>query len=126
MLIDSHVLLWLLTDDRRLGPTARESLRLASAVHVSAITFLELAIKAMLGKVSTPTDFARLVAAQGLRHAPFEADDAEAVSQFPDLARHDPFDRALLAQSRRHGWTFVTADGRLLDPGLEWVLDARR
>ncbi|GMA33035.1 type II toxin-antitoxin system VapC family toxin [Litorihabitans aurantiacus] len=125
MLIDSHVLLWLLADDDRLGAAARTRLTRAARVHVSAITFLELTIKAMLGRVSTPERFAELVAQQGLHHAPFTAEDAEAVRLLPGLDRHDPFDRSLLAQAQRQGWDFMTADARLLALGLAGTVDAR-
>lgn len=126
MLLDSQVLLWALAGDPRLGPRATEAMLGATAVHASSITFLELGMKQSLGKLTLPPDFARLVAEQGERHAPFTADDAAQLGSLPaSLARHDPFDRALLAQAKCRGWEFVTADERLLALGLGWVRDGR-
>lgn len=125
MLLDSHVLLWVLTDDPRIGPSARRSIAAAAAVHVSAITLLELTVKRMLGKLELPQDLAGLIASQGLRHQPWHAEDAQRIEGFLGLVRHDPFDRALLAQAHHRGWLFLTADERLLALGLDQVVDAR-
>ena len=126
VLIDSHVLLWVLTDDGRLGQAARRALGQADAVHVSAITFLELRIKQQLGRLRLPDDLADRVSGQGFQLAPFTAHDADALARFPELVRHDPFDRALLAQASVQGWQFLTAEEKLLGLGHPGVLDARR
>lgn len=125
MLIDSHVLLWILTDDERLGVRARRRLAESAHVHVSSVSVLELTIKKMLGRLTFPDDFPALITQEGLQHAPWAAEDADGIRQFPELIRHDPFDRALLAQAARHGWEFMTADERILKLGLPWLVDAR-
>ena len=125
VLVDSHVLLWIVSGDDRLGPDARRRLRSSQGVHVSAITVLELTIKKMLGRLDLPDDLTALLEQQGLRHAAFEAQDAALLERYPALVRHDPFDRALLAQATRHDWAFMTADERLLGLGLDRVIDAR-
>lgn len=124
-LVDTHVLLWVLTDDPRLGPRTRASLT-ASSTHVSSISILELRIKAMLGKLAVPDDLVARLPDQGLLLTSFSATDADAIRTFATLTHHDPFDRALLAQAYSAGWTLVTADRRLLDLGLDVVEDAGR
>lgn len=126
VLVDSHVLLWILAGDPRLTERSRQVLTGAERVHVSGITMLELSMKELLGRLTLPSDLAATITAQGMLHAPFDADDAAALRLLPAaLVRHDPFDRALLGQALRRDWDLVTADERLLALGLPWVLDAR-
>ena len=50
VLVDTHVLLWLLEDNPRLGATARDRIAQSPAVFVSAASTWELSIKAAIGK----------------------------------------------------------------------------
>jgi PIN domain nuclease of toxin-antitoxin system len=51
LLLDTHVLLWRLRDDRRLKPPERRAIADAKAVvHVSAATVWEIAIKQRHGR----------------------------------------------------------------------------
>lgn len=129
MLIDSHVVLWLLDDSDRLGSRAREHVTAAPVVHVSAASVLELTIKRMLGKVDVPTGLTDTLLEDGYDLLPVTAGDAEAIASFPQLARHDPFDRMLLAQATTRQLRFVTADRVLLGMDLPvpagMLVDAR-
>jgi len=126
LLLDSQALLWLLDDNPRLGPQARRAITSAQGVHVSAATVWELTIKAMLGKLSVPADLSTRLTAQGLELLSITAEHAEAVRDFPELTRHDPFDRLLVAQASRTGLQLLTADKVLLDLGRDFILDASR
>jgi PIN domain nuclease of toxin-antitoxin system len=125
LLLDSQALLWLLDDNPRLGPRAREAITTAQGVHVSAATVWELTIKAMLGKLSVPADLSKRLTAQGLELLSITAEHAEALRDFPELGQHDPFDRLLVAQASRTGLRLLTADQVLLGLGRDLVLDAR-
>lgn len=126
MLLDSQATLWLLDDSRRLGAAARAIIRQAAAVHVSAATIWELTIKSVLGKLSMPPQISDVVLAAGLTLLPVTGHDAEAIRDFPRIARHDPFDRLLVAQAHRRGLTLVTADRVLLGLGESFIVDAGR
>jgi PIN domain nuclease of toxin-antitoxin system len=93
-------------------------------VHVSAISILELTIKAMAGKISIPKGLANQLVDQGLSMLNLTPDHIEGLRDFPELAGHDPFDRALVAQASRAGLRFLTADRVLLGLGREFVVDA--
>lgn len=123
ILVDTHVLLWWLGGSDRLGPLARA--RIEQGAYVSAVSGTELTIRAMLGKVTVPDDFGAQVRRHGFVELPLRLDHADALRAFPELARHDPFDRMLLAQARVEGVDLLTADGRLLGAGLDGVVDAR-
>jgi PIN domain nuclease of toxin-antitoxin system len=126
LLLDSQALLWLLDDNPRLGPQARKAITSAQGVHVSAATVWELTIKSMLGKLTVPTDLSNRLTGQGLELLSVTAEHAEAIRDFPELARHDPFDRLIVAQAARTGLRLLTADHLLLDLGRDFILDAAR
>ena len=126
LLLDSQALLWLLDDNPQLGTQARHAIATAHEVHVSAATVWELTIKTMLGKLSVPPDLAERLPEQGLELLSITAEHAEAIREFPELARHDPFDRLIVAQASCEGLQLLTADRVLLDLHREFILDASR
>lgn len=126
LLLDTQAMLWLVEDNPRLGPRARERITSASVTHVSAATLWELNIKAMLGKLTIPADLSEKLPAQGLTPLSITPEHAEAIREFPELTRHDPFDRMILAQAQREGLALVTADEVLLNVDRNFLVDARR
>lgn len=126
LLLDSQALLWLLDDNPRLGPQARKAITSAQGVHVSAATVWELTIKSMLGKLTVPTDLSKRLTGQGLELLSVTAEHAEATRDFPELTRHDPFDRLIVAQASRAGLRLLTADHVLLNLRRDFILDASR
>jgi PIN domain nuclease of toxin-antitoxin system len=126
LLLDSQALLWLLDDNPRLGPQARQAITSAPGVHVSAATIWELTIKTMLGKLTVPADLSKRLPEQGLEMLSVTAEHAEAIREFPELVRHDPFDRLIVAQASRAGLQLLTADHVLLDLRRDFILDAAR
>ncbi|RBY78746.1 PIN domain nuclease [Geodermatophilus sp. TF02-6] len=115
LLLDTHVLLWWLVDDRRLTSAMREAIADPStAVAVSAVSAWEVVIKGALGKLSVPTDLADQIEHHGFDALPITVEDGLAVGALP---RHhdDPFDRMLIAQALRRRFVLVTADRRFAD-----------
>ena len=109
MLLDTHVLLWLLNGDRhRFGPRALDALREGVAI-VSAATVWEIAIKRRIGKLHAPSNLLETVTAAGLSLLAITAEHAEHVAGLEDLHR-DPFDRILVAQATLERLTIVSAD----------------
>jgi PIN domain nuclease of toxin-antitoxin system len=124
LLLDSQALLWLLDDNPRLGPRAREAITTAQGVYVSAATVWELTIKTMHGKLAIPADFGKRLIAQGLVPLSITAEHAEGIRDFPELVGHDPFDRLLVAQASRAGLGLLTADQVLLGLDRDFIIDA--
>ncbi len=114
----------MLDDNPRLGSRAREAITSAAAVHVSAATVWELTIKAMLGKLSLPDQFAQHLTEQGLVVLNVSAAHAEGIRDFPELVRHDPFDRLIVSQASLSGLRLLTADRVLLALGRDFIIDA--
>lgn len=122
-LLDTHVVLWLLTDPSRLGSATTEKLASFSEhLSVSAASAWEMAIKQSIGKLSLPGPAESWLPGVfdelGFDLLPITADDALAVRALPWHHR-DPFDRLLVAQARRRGLTLVSHDARLAAYGVE-------
>lgn len=124
LLLDTQAFLWAADDSARLGATTRRLIQTAAAVHVSAASVLELTIKSMLGKVRVPDDLDSMIVTQGFVPLAITSRHAAGIANFPSLARHDPFDRLLVAQAEAEGLRLITADRVLLGLGHDWVLDA--
>ncbi len=91
---------------------------------MSAATVWELTIKAMLGKLSVPADLSVRLVDQGFVPLSVTAEHAEGIRDFPELTRHDPFDRLLVAQADRASLHLVTADHVLLKLERDFIVDA--
>ncbi len=126
MLLDSQTALWVLDDNPRLGPHARAAIESAPEVWVSAATVWELTIKAMLGKLTVPRQLTARLADQGLSVLDVRGEHAEALFEFPELIRHDPFDRLIVAQAGTERIPLLTADAVLLALGRDFILDSTR
>ncbi len=124
ILLDTHPALWFLLESSRLGARATRTIRADSRVCFSAMAQLEISVKRMIDRLDAPADVHVLLVEQGLEELPMTAAHASAMERFPALARNDPFDRLMLAQAAVEGARLLTADRRLLDLGLDWVLDA--
>jgi PIN domain nuclease of toxin-antitoxin system len=114
LLLDTHVVLWWQTDDRRLGREARKAIATADIVWVSAVSGWEATIKAALGRLRLDEKFRILVAADDFTELPVSLTHTE---RLLDLPPHhgDPFDRLLVAQALVEKATLVTHD-RAIEP----------
>lgn len=122
--IDTQVALWLAKGDARVSSGTLKWLNSNSETVMSALSIAELEIKAGIGKLALPKDFANAFTSQGIRIESFDDQAAAALARFPSLVRHDPFDRMILAQAAaKSSTTFFTADRALVALGLDWVVD---
>lgn len=121
-LLDSAAFYWALTDPKKFGPHTRSRLTSGEALLVSSISILELTIKQMKGKLQT-LDFASAAEAASIRLITYDSVSAAALTEFPELVGHDPFDRALIAQAYAGGYDFFTSDRKLLSLGRSWIRD---
>lgn len=112
LLLDTHALLWWLSDDRRLSRAAYRAIADESAtVFVSAASAWEAATKVRLGKLSDPHGvvdaISSLVGAQGFRELPITLEHARRAGKLPGPHK-DPFDRMLIAQALADGLAVVS------------------
>ena len=100
LLLDTHVLLWWLADDRKLAKPAREIIANPdNDVHVSSASVWEAAIKAALGRLEIELDdLEDAIVRNGFRPLPVGFRHAITAGRLPSVHR-DPFDRMLVAQA---------------------------
>lgn len=113
LLLDTHILLWVLRDAAELGAAARSMIRSADAVFVSSVSLWEASMKAVAGKL--PVEPARLqvqALAAGFEPLPVTWTHALAFHGLPPLHR-DPFDRMLVAQAISEPLHLLTHDAAL-------------
>lgn len=111
LLLDTHVILWWLTDDPQLPEQIKDRLDQDLDVRVSAASMWEIAIKQALGKIVAPADLADRIHDSGFRELPIGFVHAAAAGRLPPHHK-DPFDRMLVAQARCEHLTLVTKDPR--------------
>ena len=109
LLLDAHVVVWWLRDDKQLKSEARKALVTADIVWVSAATAMEIAVKASRRQLRLPEPLAVTVATDDFAELPLTIQHAETLAVLP-LHHRDPFDRVLIAQAQVEGATIVTHD----------------
>ena len=110
LLLDTHVLLWWLGDDSRLGGRARELIAdPANTVYLSAVVMWEIRIKQGIGKLEVPVDFPAVVMAQGFTELAVTIEHTESLAGLP-MNHRDPFDRMLVAQARAENLAVISGD----------------
>ena len=113
VLLDTHMVLWALTDSPRLSSRARAVLADAeNECWVSSASVWEIAIKIMLGKYSLGQPLAQLgeaIEEAGFRTLDVTVRHAAAIERVA-MPHADPFDRLLLAQCEVETLRLLTAD----------------
>lgn len=115
ILLDSHVLLWWLSDDERLGDRARSMIAAPQEViAVSAVSIFEIETKRRLGKLRAPDGLVGVVSEESFQLLALHGRPA-AIAGSLDWDHRDPFDRLLVATSRASSAPLLTADRNILD-----------
>jgi PIN domain nuclease of toxin-antitoxin system len=135
LLLDTHVLVWLMFGEAKLGRLAKESIQLACSEDralVSVITPWEVGVLVSKKKIDLYQDVMDWVrsalSVPGVRLALLSAEIAVASTRLPWEMHPDPADRILVATARSLGAILVTADDALLKFSKEAhfrALDAR-
>lgn len=111
LLLDTHVLLWWLSDDRKLANSGRQIIANPdNDVLVSSASLWEIAIKTALGRLEIELDdLENAIARNGFRSLPIGFRHALTAGRLPNVHR-DPFDRMLVAQASVEELRIVSHD----------------
>ncbi len=118
ILLDSHVLIWAVSDSKRLSSAAASAIRRArrgDGVAVSAVSAYEVAWQIASGRVQGygTIEASLLRFLEGVTLRPITPEIASLAVQFPDDYPRDPADRIIGATARAEGMTLVTRDERI-------------
>ncbi len=118
LLLDTHVVLWWLTDDAALPDDVKMRLDEEPDVYVSPASIWEVAIKQSMGKLAQLANLPEEIAGSGFRPMPITFQHAMIAGRLPPIHR-DPFDRILVAQAQCEGLTLATRDPQIQKYGVE-------
>jgi PIN domain nuclease of toxin-antitoxin system len=112
LLLDTHVLLWALSQPAKLTAETRRKINEAE-VFVSAASIWEIGIKSTLGKLNaTAGEILAAVEPAGFKMLSITGQHAAKAAELPPLHK-DPFDRLLAAQAATEPMILITNDRML-------------
>ena len=116
LLLDTHIVLWMILGDERLSQKARDLIKQSiGSIYYSIASMWEVQIKHALGKLPiSGVEFMHYCEQSGYHKLP--VDDLHVV-ELANLVRdesapphNDPFDKIMLSQAKAEGFTFLTHD----------------
>lgn len=112
-LLDTHALLWWLTEPQKLSKNAHEIIQnKTNIIYVSSASIWEMAIKKSIGKLKLPHNLLSTIASECFKFLPIMPEEALGVSDLP-LLHADPFDRLLIMQAKFHDLVLITNDEKI-------------
>jgi PIN domain nuclease of toxin-antitoxin system len=121
IVLDTHVLVWTLQDDSKLGPGARTLIdeQIHDAVLIPAISVWEIALLVKKGRLGLNSDMTRWIGQAldlpGVFLAPLEPSISIDSVMLPGEFHNDPADRLIVATARYHEAPLLTMDRAILD-----------
>ncbi|MCD6580959.1 MAG: type II toxin-antitoxin system VapC family toxin [Desulfuromusa sp.] len=132
LLLDTHVLVWLVEGNQRLGSNALEKINQAlsdAQLYVASISFWEIAMLIEKGHLEfciEPGTWRHNLLQDGLQEISLTGSAAIQAGQFKYF-HGDPADRMIVATALEKGATLVTADKKILGWNkLKQKIDASR
>lgn len=112
MLLDTHALLWFLSDDANLPPKIKQEIEIAESAFTSIVSLWEIGIKLSINKLSLEFEFSELptiLEQLEISVLPLTFNDIQRYISLP-LHHRDPFDRMLIAQAIEKSLQITSAD----------------
>ncbi len=111
LLLDTHALIWWLSDDDRIGPQTRALIAdPGNDIMVSVVSLWEIVVKVRVGKLEADIrEIAGACERSGFISLEIRADHLRLLGTLP-MHHRDPFDHLLIAQAMAEDAPFVTDD----------------
>ena len=124
IVLDTHVLIWLVTGNSKLSRPTRQAIENASfaeGANICAISLWEISMLVEKGRLPLHRDVGRwidmVVSSPGLTVVPLAPEIAVSSTRLPGDLHRDPADRMIVATARTLNATLLTADRALLEYG---------
>ena len=125
ILLDTHVLVWMVSDASRLSRPAARELRKAEQhgeLAIASITLWELALLCQGGRLRTSgsieSSIRMIIEKSRVQIIEISPEIAALTTTFPESYPKDPADRLIGATARLHGLVLITQDERILNSPL--------
>lgn len=117
LLLDTHALVWLASDLRKLPKRAKSTVEEhAGALYISGISGLEIALAVKRGRLGLPVApdvfVTRALAHHGITEIPVTSRIGCRSAALPDI-HNDPFDRILIATAQEYKMTILSKDSQI-------------
>ncbi|MBX9838726.1 MAG: type II toxin-antitoxin system VapC family toxin [Silvanigrellaceae bacterium] len=113
ILLDTHILLWVLEDSKKLSKKAREIIDNASEVYISSVSAWEIMIKVQIGKLDIDlNNIQKIFRESNFIELSLKLEHILELKNLPDYHK-DPFDRMLIAQALNEPLKLITADATI-------------
>lgn len=114
-LLDTHALLWWLSDPSKLSEGARDAIAKGrNTVYLSSAAAWEMAINKAIGRLDVPGNLEEVLGKDHIEVLPITLPHALAVADLP-LHHQDPFDRMQVVQARLEDLVLITRDARIAE-----------
>jgi PIN domain nuclease of toxin-antitoxin system len=125
LLLDTHTLIWWLTEDSSLPDSARKLIAYKdNVVLVSAVSAWEISTKVRLGRLAVAadlaSDFASYLAQERFEKLAITIEHGIRAGSLPGTHK-DPFDRMLVAQAQLESLAIVSNDALLDGYGVSRI-----
>ncbi len=114
-LIDTHILIWLLSESEELSEKARLELESGNKIFVSIATLWEIAIKKSIGKLKLSYSIKDIVEKcfkYEIDILPIKPEHLDYIDKLPNI-RNDPFDRLIISQAVTEGLQLISKDEKI-------------
>jgi len=113
LILDTHIAIWFVTDSDQLPESVKHQIEIpGNRCFVSIATLWEMGIKHSLGKLKLKTDLKKifeLFTDSGFILMPITPEHILTNASLP-FHHRDPFDRLIIAQAKREGFSVITKD----------------
>jgi PIN domain nuclease of toxin-antitoxin system len=113
-LLDTHIILWWLTNPKLITPRAHKIISdKDNRIFVSTASLWEMAIKKSLGRLTLPRNIVEILQTEGFQIISIEHEEALGISDLPQI-HQDPFDRMLVMQAKLYSCALITRDKNIM------------